>query len=163
MGIAKDEKKEKPQEKDIYERAIAFKKKYPMTIAWRIRKHAKIIQQHLNPNEEVRYVFVGQKGDNPIDIWDTYLCVLTNKRLLFGKKRIIFGYFFLSITPDLFNDIKVKQRLIWGVIRIDTLKEVVTMSNIAKGALIEIETNISEYMIREKRRYGLYSRNENLE
>jgi len=143
--------------KSIYERAMEFKKRHPTTVAWRIKKHCRVVEQHLNPNEEVRYVFLGQKGDMMWDIWDTYLCVLTNKRLLFAKKRIIFGYFFLSVTPDLFNDIKVKSRLFWGIIKIDTLKEKIVMSNIAKSALIEIETNVSQYMIKEKRRYGMHA------
>lgn len=143
------------QKNAIYEQVKQFKKKYPWTVAWRIRQHCEVMKSHLNPNEKIRYVFIGQKGDNPFDIFDTYLCVLTNKRLLFGKKRIIYGYFFLSVTPDLFNDIKVKKRLFWGLIKIDTLKERVLMSNIDKRALVEIETNVSEYMIKEKKRYGL--------
>ena len=138
----------------IYEKAKEFKGKYPLTVAWRIKKHCKVIQQHLNPNEEVKYVFVAQKGDNLFDWWNSCVCVLTNKRLLFANKRIILGYYFLSITPDLFNDMKVKKRLIWGVLVIDTLKEIVPLSNVQNKALVEIETNISEYMIKEKRKYG---------
>ncbi len=138
----------------IYSKAKEFKKKYPLTVAWRIKKHCKVVQQHLNPGEKIKYAFLAQKGDNNFDLWNTCVCVLTNKRLLFANKRIIFGYYFLSITPDLFNDIKVKRRLIWGVVAIDTLKETVWISNIPNKALIEIETNISEYMIREKKKYG---------
>lgn len=138
----------------IYTKAKEFRKKYPWAIAWRIKKHCKVIQQHLNPNEEVKYVFVAQKGDNQLDFWNTCVCVLTNKRLLFANKRILLGYYFLSITPDLFNDMKIKRRLIWGIVVIDTLKEIVLLSNVPNKALIEIETRISEYMIREKRKYG---------
>ena len=53
---------------NIYEKAKAFKKKYPMTIAWRLKKNAKIIEKYLRPNEEVLYVFVAQKNNNPFDI-----------------------------------------------------------------------------------------------
>ena len=45
----------------VYEKAKQFKKRYPLTIAWRLKKHSKIIDLHLNPGEEVKYVFACQK------------------------------------------------------------------------------------------------------
>lgn len=139
-------------EQIVYQKLLEFKKKYPMTIAWRLKSHAKIIEKHLNPGEEVLYAFAAQKNDNPLDIITTYAIVLTNKRIMIGSKRILFGYFFTTITPDLFNDLKVNMGIIWGKIYIDTIKEFVTFSNIDRNALPEIETNISEYMMNEKRR-----------
>ena len=139
-------------EQTVYQKLLEFKKKYPMTIAWRLKSHAKIIEKHLNPGEEVLYAFAAQKNDNPLDIITTYAIVLTNKRIMIGSKRILFGYFFTTITPDLFNDLKVNMGIIWGKIYIDTIKEFVTFSNIDRNALPEIETNISEYMMNEKRR-----------
>ena len=139
-------------EQTVYQKLLEFKKKYPMTIAWRLKSHAKIIEKHLNPGEEVLYAFVAQKNDNPLDIITTYAIVLTNKRIMIGSKRILFGYFFTTITPDLFNDLKVNMGIIWGKIYIDTIKEFVTFSNIDRNALPEIETNISEYMMNEKRK-----------
>jgi len=44
--------------------------------------------------------------------------------------------------------------LVWGKISIDTAKEVVFLSNIQKEALSEIETNITEYMMEEKKKYA---------
>ncbi len=139
-------------EQTVYQKLLEFKKKYPMTIAWRLKSHAKIIEKHLNPGEEVLYAFAAQKNDNPLDIITTYAIVLTNKRIMIGSKRILFGYFFTTITPDLFNDLKVNMGIIWGKIYIDTIKEFVTFSNIDRNALPEIETNISEYMMNEKRK-----------
>lgn len=138
---------------NVYEELKKFKKKYPMTISWRLKKHAKIIEKHLNPEEEILYAFAAQKNDNPLDIITTYAVVITNKRILLASKRILFGYFLISITPDLFNDLSVKMGLIWGKIIIDTVKEVVTLSNIQRDALDEIETNITEYMMKEKQKY----------
>ena len=138
---------------NVYEELKKFKKKYPMTISWRLKKHAKIIEKHLNPEEEILYAFAAQKNDNPLDIITTYAVVITNKRILLASKRILFGYFLVSITPDLFNDLSVKMGLIWGKIIIDTVKEVVTLSNIQRDALDEIETNITEYMMKEKQKY----------
>ena len=137
----------------VYEELKKFKKKYPMTISWRLKKHAKIIEKHLNPEEKVLYAFAAQKNDNPLDIITTYAVVITNKRILLASKRVLFGYFLISITPDLFNDLNVKMGIIWGKVIIDTVKEVVTLSNIQREALDEIETAVTEYMMEEKQKY----------
>ena len=141
-------------ENNVYEKLLEFKKKFPMTISWRLKKHAKIINMHLNPGEIVKYAFAAQKNDNPFDIITTYAIVLTNKRILLASKRVLFGYFFTAITPDLFNDLKVEMGLIWGKVKIDTVKEEVILSNIQRDALDDIETEITEYMMEEKKNYG---------
>lgn len=141
--------------KDLYEEIKKFKRKYRLSIMWRIKRHCKIIERHLNSDETILYAFAAQKNDNPIDIVSTYGVVLTNKRLILGRKRLVFGYFFDSITPDMFNDLNVMASLIWGKIYIDTINEHVTLSNIDKKALPEIETMISSYMIKEKRKLGI--------
>ena len=138
----------------VYEQVKKFKKKYPMTIAWRLKQHSKIIEKHLNSDETVLYAFAAQKNDNPIDIITTNVIVITNKRIMLGEKRLLFGYFFSAITPDMFNYIKFKMGLIWGKIYIDTVKEFVTLSNIQKEALTEIETAVSNYIITEKKKYA---------
>lgn len=140
----------------IYEQARDFRKKYPMTIAWRIKKHAKVLQKFLNPGEDVLYVFAGQRNFNPLNFIDTYVVVLTNKRIILAHKKLIFGFYYSTITPDMFNDLTVKQGIIWGKIIIDTIKEEVVISNIDKKALDDIETNISEYMMKEKRKYKTF-------
>jgi len=147
-------------EKTVYQQLLDFKKKYPITIAWRLKSHAKVIEKHLNPGEEILYTFAAQKNDNPLDIITTYAVVLTNKRIMVGSKRVLFGYFFTTITPDMFNDLKVNMGIIWGKIYIDTVKEFVTFSNIDRNALPEIETNISEYMMNEKRKIAQSNEND---
>lgn len=138
----------------VFQKAKEFKRNYPMTIAWRIKKHCKVIEMHLNPGEEINYVFAAQKNDNSFDIITTYVVALTNKRILLGQKRLLFGYFFKAITPDLFNDITVSMGVVWGKVHIDTVNEMVHLSNIQRGALDEIETAVTEYMIREKQKYA---------
>lgn len=135
----------------VYDEISKFKKRYPMTIAWRLKKHAEIIETHLNPGEKVKFAFAAQKNDNPLDIITTNAVVLTDRRLLIAQKRLFFGYFFTAITPDLFNDLSVQMGIIWGKIIIDTVKETVTLSNIQREALDDIETAITEYMMVEKR------------
>ena len=139
--------------KDVYSYVLEFKKKYPMTVAWRLKRNSKIVENHLNPDEIVNFAFVAQKGDNPIDILSTCVVVLTNKRLLIGRDRVVVGYFLDSVTPDLFNDLKILSGIVWGKIHIDTAKEFIALSNIDKKALPEIETKISSFMMEEKKLY----------
>ena len=138
---------------DTYKLAKAFKRKYGLTIAWRIKSNAKVVDRHLGPEETVKYVFLGQKNNWVINLFNTNIVVLTNKRLIIATKRVVFGYFFTSITPDLFNDLTIKKNIIWGRVIIDTVKEEVLLSNIDPNALGEIENNIVENMMREKRKY----------
>ena len=140
--------------KSVYERAKEFKKKYKMTISWRLRAHSKILQRHLNPDEEMHYVFAAQKNNSTFNIFTTALVAITNKRIMIAQKRLLFGYFFTSITPDLFNDLKVNMGIIWGKVYIDTAKEFISFSNIQSSALPEIETSVTEYVMREKIKYG---------
>ena len=139
----------------VYKKVLGFKKRHPMTIGWRMKKHCEIVEKHLNPDEEVKYAFIAQKNDNTFNMVDSAVVCLTNKRILIGRSRIVFGYFLNSITPDMFNDLKVSGGLIWGKVYIDTVKEFVTLSNISNDALTEIETEISTYMMREKKKYGM--------
>ena len=139
----------------VYRKVLEFKDRHPKTIGWRLKKNSAIVEMHLNPNEEVLYAFIAQKNDNPFNIFGSAVVALTNKRILIGRKRVVFGYFLDSITPDMFNDLKVSSGLIWGKVYIDTVKEFVTLSNISIDALTEIETEISSYMMEEKKKYGI--------
>lgn len=139
--------------KGVYKAVKDFKRKYPMTIAWRLKAHCKVVENFINSDEEVRFAFAAQKNPNSFDIISTNVVVLTNKRILIATKRLIFGYFYTTITPDMFNDLKVVMGIVWGRVEIDTVKEHVYLSNIQRGALDEIETQISEYMLSEKLKY----------
>ena len=41
----------------IYRNAKGFRRKHPLTIAFRLRAHSKILAKHLNPGEKIRFVF----------------------------------------------------------------------------------------------------------
>ena len=140
--------------KNVCEMVNEFIKKYPMTIAWRTKKHSKVVEKFLNPDEEVKFAFAAQKNDSTTDIFNTYVVTLTNKRIILGRKRLFFGFFYTSITPDMFNDLTVKMGIVWGKIYIDTVRELVILSNIDPKALDLIETNITEYMMNEKKKYA---------
>ena len=138
----------------IYEEVKKFKRKYPLTIAFRLKSHAKIAAKFIDADEEVKYVFAAQKNYQSYEIINTNIIVLTDKRLVVATKRLVFGYFLKVITPDMFNDLTIKQGPIWGKVIIDTVKEEVILSNIDRNALAEIDDNITMTMIEEKKEYG---------
>ena len=140
------------QEKRLRELLSEFRSKYPMTIGWRLEKNSKIILKHLYDDEEILYAFYAQKNDNPLNILGTGVIALTNKRLVIGRDRVVFGYFFDCITPDMFSDLKVKSGVIFGKVEIDMLHEFIVLSNIDKRALPEIEKKISSFMQEAKER-----------
>ena len=146
--------------KDSYSYIKKWMSKYPMTIAWRIKQHCKVIDKHLDAGEKVLYAFAGQKNDRALDIFNTYVVVFTNKRIILATKRVLFGYFFKSITPDMYNDLTIHRGLIWGRIVIDTVKEVITITNIDIKALDDVETNVTEIMIKYKKEFGIVRNSE---
>ena len=139
---------------DIQKLCSDFLKKYPLTITWRIRQHSKVIAKHLNPGEEIHFIFPAQKNSNVLNIYSTCIVALTSKRILIAQKNVFWGYKLISITPDMFNDFEVYKGLIFGKIDIDTVKEVIRLSDIDPRALPEIETNLSEYLLKVKPKYS---------
>lgn len=140
--------------KTCYDFANSFMKKYPLTMAWRIKAHSKVIDNLIAPDEEILYVVPGQYNETAVELFNTYLLVFTNKRIILAKKRILFGYFFKSITPDMYNDLTVNKALFWGRIIIDTVKEVITITNIDAKALPEIDNNINEIITKQKKDFA---------
>ncbi len=138
---------------EVYSKANDFLMRNPGTIAWRLKAHCKVAASHINDDEEVLYAFAAQKGPSALDMISTHVVVVTSKRLVVAQKRLIFGYFYYSITPDMFNDLTIKMGLIWGRAIIDTIKETVILSNLSRGALQEVETVLSKYMLQKKRYY----------
>lgn len=136
---------------EIYKLVLEFKQKYPQTIAWRLKQHCKIAALHLNPGEKVIYAFTCQKNLFSYELFRTFVVVVTDKRVLIAQKRLLFGYLFITVTPDLYNDLTVMSGILWGKINIDTVKEVIQLSNIDKRALPEIETKVTEFMIEAKK------------
>lgn len=130
-----------------------FMKKYPMTIAWRLKRHCKVADKFLYAGEKILYAFPGQKNDRSVDLFNTYVLIFTNRRILVVTKRVLFGYFIKSITPDMYNDLTIHKGIIWGKIILDTVKEVITITNIDARALSEVEANITEIMIKNKKEY----------
>ena len=135
----------------IIDKILDFKKNHKGGISWRVKKHAKVLENYINDDEEVIYAFCAQKNDSFVEIINTYAICLTNKRILLGRKRLLWGSFFYTITPDLYNDMQIYRGLLWGKITIDTVKELITLTNLPKDSLDEIETNISQFMMEAKK------------
>ena len=128
----------------------SFKSKYPLTIGWRLKRHSKILLEHLHDDEVIRYAFYAQKNKSSLDVTSSGIIAVTNKRLVIARDRVVIGYFFDSITADMFNDLKVRSGIIWGKIIIDTINELVILSNISKSALQEIEEEVTSAMLELK-------------
>ena len=141
------------QKNSIYTKVKEFKRKYPFTIAFRLKAHAKVAAQFVGSDEKIIYIFAAQKNFQSYEIINTNIVILTNKRLIVATKRLVFGYFFKMITPEMFNDLTIKDGIIWGKVIIDTIKEQVILSNIDHRALAEIENNITKVMLEEKKKY----------
>ena len=85
-----------------------FKKKFPLTVAWRLRANSEIVEKHLNPEEHVIYVFAAQKNNRFYDFFSTGVVAVTNKRILIGRKRLLFGYMLDSVMPYMYNDLNIR-------------------------------------------------------
>jgi len=137
----------------VYDMVYMFKQKHPKTVVWRLKKNSKVVENYINSDEKVRYAFAAQYNEHWYDIFSTAVVALTNKRLLLGRKRAIIGSAYSYITPDMFNDMQIYKGIFWGRIEIDTVKERIILTNVAKSALDEIETEISTFMMEKKRNY----------
>jgi len=142
-------------EKSVLQCVLEFKKRYPSTIMWRIKKHCAVVQKHLNPKEKVLYAFAGQMNDSATKIFDTAVLCLTSDRIIIAQDQILYGYTMSSITPEMYNDLQIFSGIFWGKITIDTVKEVIHFSNFTKKALPEIESIISMYMLEAKKLYQI--------
>lgn len=139
----------------VYDQVAMFKAKYPGTITWwRLKKHAKVIEDNLNPGEEPLYSFAGQKNTDTWDFLSTAVLTITNKRIIVGQDHILTGFTLKSVTPDMYNDLEIYAGIMWGKVTIDTIKELIVFTNIDKKALPEIETAISSNMMEQKQKYG---------
>ena len=138
---------------EIYMMVANFLKKYPWTISWRIRQHTKVLAKHINSGEEILYIFPAQKNPNPFDIFSTCIVAFTSKRIVIAQKRVIWGYLLMSVTPDMFNDFEVYKGMLLGRLDIDTIKEVIRLSDLDPRCLVELETNLSEYLLKVKPKF----------
>lgn len=142
----------------VYPKVLRFKRKYPMTIAFRLRKHASVVDGILDKDEKVLYAFCGQRNDDNRFLFESCVVVLTDKRIIVGEKRLL-GYYIINIRTELFNDLKIRAGLFFGHVEIDTVKENIHISNLDKNSLDEIETMVHHIVNDNKKRMKLDKKN----
>lgn len=138
---------------DVYGITKEFLKKHPGTISWRVKKHSKVIQRHLNDDEVVLFSFAGQKNTNVFQPFYTTVIVFTNKRMLLGQSMYLGRSYYTSITPDMLNDFEIRTGIFYGSVEIDTIKEHFTINSLSKSSLPLVEDALSKYMVNEKLKY----------
>ena len=121
---------------EICNRVLDFKKRFKGGVSFRVKKHAEVLEGYINPDEKVLYAFPAQKNESFKEVFNTFAVVLT-----------------YTVTPDMYNDMEIYKGLIWGKITIDTVKELIILSNLPKSSLDEIETVISNFMMEAKKMY----------
>lgn len=132
---------------NCYNKLKLYLDKYRKGVTWfRLKKHCAIVDKHLNPGETIDFVLAGQLDNDHLSFFNTGVLVITSERLIVAQNRLLIGYRFSSITPDLYNDMQVDCGFLWGTLCIDTVKEKIYVSNLDKRALPEIETSITTFM-----------------
>ena len=137
----------------VYEEVKKFEKNYPGELCWRLKSHCKVVESYIDPDEEILLAFGCQKYFKGASIFNSVVFVLTNKRIMLGKKKLLVGSTLYSITPDMYNDMQIYKGLFWGKITIDTVKEEIKLTHLAKSGLDKIETVITNFMIEAKKQY----------
>lgn len=109
---------------------------------WRL-KHFKVVEQQLKDDEDVLVCFIGLK--NFVDIAnhdENWAYAITNKRIIIGQKGLIGEKVDVISLRDL-NDISFRKGLVFGVLIIDTIKEVfnVGLNKNSATSIHELVTN----------------------
>lgn len=140
--------------KSIYEAACEFRKKYPLTVAFRLKANSAVVQKHLDAGETPLYTFVGQKRKDRMGRNQTAVVTITDKRILIGRSKLFnFGYTLNVITPDMFNDLRVECGPVFGSVILDTVKEKVVITHLDRRSLDDIENHVSGTMTNLKKEY----------
>lgn len=140
--------------KSIYEEAREFRKKFPLTVAFRLKANSAVVQKHLDDGETPLYTFVGQKRKDRMGTNQTAVVTITDKRILIGRSKLFhFGYTLNVITPDMFNDLRVECGPVFGSVILDTVKEKVIITHLDRRSLDDIENNVSGTMTNLKKEY----------
>ena len=140
--------------KSIYEAAREFRKKHPLTVAFRLKANSAVVQKHLDAGETPLYTFVGQKRKDRMGRNQTAVVTITDKRILIGRSKLFnFGYTLNVITPDMFNDLRVECGPVFGSVILDTVKEKVVITHLDRRSLDDIENHVSGTMTNLKKEY----------
>lgn len=86
-------------------------------------KHFGIIEKSLQPDEDVKMVFIGLHNYKSVTSHDNnFAYAVTQKRIIMAQKRVI-GTVCQSVYLNQLNDIALSTGLALGVVTVDTTKE----------------------------------------
>lgn len=86
-------------------------------------KHFKVIENNLQPDEDVKFAFIGLHNYKSMTKHDgNFAYAVSNKRILMGQQKLI-GVAFQSVSMDNINDITLQTGVLMGNVVIDTVKE----------------------------------------
>jgi hypothetical protein len=129
--------------KSIYEKALEFKNRYPGTFGYRLKKHAKVIEDNLLEGEKVTNVYCGSLGT-----FDTAILAITNKRIILGHKKLFFGSKCVSINNDKICSVNAYNGMIWGKVIISSLSDdYFALYHLGKKASTKIQEGIIDRTI----------------
>ncbi|WP_353096214.1 PH domain-containing protein [Tissierella praeacuta] len=103
-------------------------------------KHFAIIEKNLQPDEKVLMTFIGLHNYISMSKHENnFAYAITNKRIIFGQKKLLAGEIVKSISLDFINDVTLETAtgvglLANGVITFDTMKDTFNVMVNAKQA-----------------------------
>ena len=62
----------------VYDKILEFEKRHSGGIVWRLKKHAKVVENYINPDEEVKYAFCAQKNEKITEIFSTFAIAINH-------------------------------------------------------------------------------------
>lgn len=93
-----------------------------MNRTWGV-KHFLLIEQALQPDEEVKMCFIGLHNYvSPSKHDNNFAYAITNKRIIMAQQKVV-GQNFQSVAYSNLNDITLSTGMVYGIITIDTYKE----------------------------------------
>lgn len=92
-----------------------------LTKGWS-NKHFKVLEDNLRDDEEVYMTFIGFKDMEGNNHKGNYAYAITNERMIMGQKKLV-GSDFIAVVLDNINDISLKNKIAYGTITFDTIKE----------------------------------------
>lgn len=102
----------------VYEKLMLFKNRYPHTLTSRLYAHATVAENSLADKEEVLYASCGFD-----ELFRTIIFVVTDKRVLVARKKLVYGYYCTSIDKEKICQINTSKGMFLTNVSIRTLTE----------------------------------------
>lgn len=102
----------------IYEKVMEFKNKFSGVPATRLERHAEVAMKSLAEGENVLHVYCGLD-----EFYRTQIVVVTDRRVIVARKKLLFGSRISSIDRDKVCNIHNRRSLLWNDIFFNTLTE----------------------------------------